>query len=105
MSSESLLQTIETLTEDVSQRDVMIKALRLTIEKLKIELTHLRRMRYGRSSEKMDAAQSQLELLSAALAPLVPVSGLISPDAFCAHSQGRQHCYRLQRSSCPHPGH
>ena len=27
MSSESLLQTIETLTDDVTQRDVMIKAL------------------------------------------------------------------------------
>ena len=30
MSSEALLQTIETLTEDVTQRDVTIKALRLT---------------------------------------------------------------------------
>ena len=66
MSSEAQPKTIETLTEDVTQRDITIKALRLTIEKLKIELTHLRRMRYGRSSEKMDAAQAQLELLSAA---------------------------------------
>ena len=86
MSSESLLQTIETLTEDVSQRDVMIKALRLTIEKLKIELTHLRRMRYGRSSEKMDAAQAQLELLSAALAPLVPVNAAVEDTTGAADS-------------------
>ena len=86
MSSESLLQTIETLTEDVSQRDVMIKALRLTIEKLKIELTHLRRMRYGRSSEKMDAAQAQLELLSAALAPLVPVNAVVDDTTGAADS-------------------
>jgi hypothetical protein len=35
--------------------------LRLANEKMKVELTHLRRMRYGRSSEKMDAAQSQVE--------------------------------------------
>ena len=73
MSSNALLQTIDTLTQDVVQRDLTIKALRLTIEKLKIELTHLKRMRYGRSSEKMEAAQVQLELLSAALAPLLPL--------------------------------
>jgi transposase len=86
MSSEALLQTIETLTEDVTQRDVTIKALRLTIEKLKIELTHLRRMRYGRSSEKMDAAQAQLELLSAALAPLVPVNAAVDDTTGAADS-------------------
>lgn len=73
MSSQALPKTVEMLTEDVTQRDATIKALRLTIEKLKIELTHLKRMRYGRSSEKMDAAQTQLELLSAALAPLMPL--------------------------------
>jgi transposase len=76
MSSDSQLQTIEILKQDLTQRDLEIRALRLAMEKMKLELTHLRRMRYGRSSEKMDAAQSQLELLSAALAPLVPVSGL-----------------------------
>lgn len=79
MSSEAQLQTIDTLMQDVTQRDVTIKALRLTIEKLKIELTHLRRMRFGRSSEKMDAAQAQLELLSAALAPLVPMPASDAP--------------------------
>ena len=86
MSSQALLQTIETLTEDLTQRDVTIKALRLTIEKLKIELTHLRRMRYGRSSEKMDAAQAQLELLSAALAPLLPVNAAVDDTAGAAGS-------------------
>lgn len=74
MSSDVLLPTIDTLTQDVVQRDLTIKALRLTVEKLKIELAHLKRMRYGRSSEKMEATQVQLELLSAALAPLLPVS-------------------------------
>ena len=73
MSSDTLLQTIDTLTQDVVQRDLTIKALHLTIEKLKMELPHLKRMRYGRSSERVEAAQIQLELLSAALAPLLPV--------------------------------
>ena len=38
MSSEAQPKTIETLTEDVTQRDITIKALRLTIERLKIEI-------------------------------------------------------------------
>ena len=76
MSSDTQLQTIESLKQDLTQRDLEIRALRLANEKMKVELTHLRRMRYGRSSEKMDAAQSQLELLSAALAPVVLVSAL-----------------------------
>ena len=76
MSSDTQLQTIESLMQDLTQRDLEIRALRLANEKMKVELTHLRRMRYGRSSEKMDAAQSQMELLSAALAPVVPVSAL-----------------------------
>jgi transposase len=72
MSSEMLLHKIDALTQDVVQRDVQLKALRLTIEKLKIELTYLKRMRYGRSSEKMDSADLQLELLGAALTALQP---------------------------------
>lgn len=87
MNSNTLLQTIDTLTQDVVQRDLTIKALRLTIEKLKMELTHLKRMRYGRSSEKVEAAQVQLELLSAALAPLLPLLPLSVPatDSFGAN--------------------
>ena len=70
MDSPSLLQKIDTLTQGVKQRDVELKTLRLTIEKLKIELTYLRRMRYGRSSAKMDNPDLQLELLGAALTPI-----------------------------------
>ncbi len=33
---------------------------RLEIEKLKVELARLRRLRFGRSSEKLDAAIAQL---------------------------------------------
>lgn len=80
MSSDLLLQTIDILTQDVVQRDRTIQALRLTIEKLKIELTHLKRMRYGRSSEQMESAQAQLELLGEVLAPLLAVSAPTSDD-------------------------
>ena len=52
MSSQALPKTLEMLTADVTQRDATIKALRLTIDKLKIELTHLKRMRYGRPARR-----------------------------------------------------
>jgi len=72
MDSQTLLQKIDALTQGVVQRDVELKTLRLTIEKLKIELSYLKRMRYGRSSEKMDNVDLQLELLGAALTPMQP---------------------------------
>ncbi len=78
-----MLQQIDTLTQGVVQRDLELRTLRLTIEKLKIELSYLKRMRYGRASEKMDNPDSQLELLGAALAPmqLAAESGVESKDA------------------------
>lgn len=87
MSSEVLLQKIDDLTHGVVQRDIELKTLRLTIEKLKMELSYLKRMRYGRASEKMDSPDSQLELLGAALVSIhnglqnAVESGAISPGA------------------------
>jgi transposase len=65
------------------QRDIELKTLRLTVEKLKMELSHLKRMRYGRASEKMDSPDSQLELLGAALVPIQSAveGGAPSPGA------------------------
>lgn len=81
MSFEILLQKIDTLTQGVVQRDVELKTLRLTIEKLKIELSYLKRMRYGRASEKMDKPDLQLELLNAALTPMAPsVESAVAPQ-------------------------
>ena len=79
MSSENLLQKIDALTQGVEQRDAQLKTLRLTIEKLKIELCYLKRMRYGRSSEKMDNPELQLELLGGALAPTQAVMAEAQP--------------------------
>lgn len=76
-----MLQKLDALTQGVEQRDVELKALRLTIEKLKLELTYLRRMRYGRASEKLEHADAQLELLGAALTPVQPQVGTDSADS------------------------
>lgn len=42
MSSEVLLQKIDALTQGVVHRDAQLKTLRLTIEKLKMELSYLK---------------------------------------------------------------
>ncbi|MFZ3140729.1 hypothetical protein [Polaromonas sp.] len=68
MSSHALLlQQIDALEQGVAQRDLEIGALRLAIDKLILELFHLRRMRYGRSSEKVDSPELPLKLPGAAL--------------------------------------
>ena len=70
MSSHALLllQQIDALAQGVAQRDEQIGALRLAIDKLTLELFHLRRMRYGRSSEKVDSAELPLKVPGAAVA-------------------------------------
>ena len=69
MSSHALLQQIDALKQGVAQRDLEIGALRLAIDKLTLELFHLRRMRYGRSSEKADSPELALKVPGAAPQP------------------------------------
>jgi hypothetical protein len=49
-----LLAKIETLTKTVEQQGGALKTAHLTIDKLNLELSYLKRMRYGRASEKLD---------------------------------------------------
>jgi transposase len=64
-----LLAKIETLTKTVAQQGGALKTAHLTIDKLNLELSYLKRMRYGRASEKLDH-EGQLELMNAALMPV-----------------------------------
>jgi len=74
MSSHALLlQQIDALAQGARQRDLEIGALRLAIDKLTLELFHLRRMRYGRSSEQMDNGSVQPEPPVMALAAVQPI--------------------------------
>ena len=68
MTADALQAQIDTLTKALGQRDESLKAAKLLIDKLTLEVTYLRRMRYGRSSEKLDH-DTQLELMNGALAP------------------------------------
>ena len=63
-----LLAKIDALTKTVEQRDGALKTAHLTIDKLNLELSYLKRMRYGRASEKLDH-EGQLELMNSTLAP------------------------------------
>lgn len=58
MTTDAQQARIDSLTGE-------LKLAHLTIDKLKIELSYLRRMQYGRSSEKLDHA-GQLELMDSA---------------------------------------
>ena len=69
MTADTQLSQIEQLTCMVKLGQESLKSAKLLIDKLTLEVTYLRRMRYGRSSEKLDH-ETQLELMSAAMAPV-----------------------------------
>lgn len=68
MTTDARQATINTLTKVVEQRDQALKIAHLTIDKLKIELSYLKRMKYGRSSEKLDH-DGQLALIDSGMVP------------------------------------
>src|SRR5690606_40295406 len=52
---------IESLKRLVIEQRALLLSREVEIEKLKIELAHLKRLRFGRSSEKLDERIAQLE--------------------------------------------
>lgn len=48
------------LSEQVTRRDTQLHAAQIKIQALTLELAHLRRMRFGASSEALSAAQRDL---------------------------------------------
>ncbi|CAN5264510.1 hypothetical protein BH10PSE16_BH10PSE16_40460 [soil metagenome] len=100
MSSHALLlQQIDALKQGVAQRDVQIGALRLAIDKLTLELFHLRRMRYGRSSEQMDNGGVQPSGAALAAVQPTPLRRLTNPRALLKWPTLRMHA----RSARPLP--
>ena len=59
MTTDVLQAKIDTLTQTVERQGGALKTAHLTIDKLKLELAYLRRIRYGRSSEQIDAQQME----------------------------------------------
>jgi hypothetical protein len=93
MTSEDLQASNVALSGEARRAQESLKIALLTIDKLKLELAYLRRMKYGRSSEQLEHAQ--LELVGGMVAAPVaePASNVTSIEA------GRK-----KRVSKPRPG-
>ena len=60
MTFEELLASNAALSGEVQRSQEALKIALLTIDKLKVEVAYLRRMKYGRSSEQLEHAQLEL---------------------------------------------
>jgi transposase len=72
MTLTELLTNNAALSGEVKRSHEALKIAQLTIDKMKVELAYLRRMKYGRSSEKLEHAQ--LELVGGQVAPPVQLA-------------------------------
>lgn len=78
MTSQELLALNAVLSGEVQRSQEALKIALLTVEKLKVELAYLRRMKYGRSSEQLEHAQLELvggQLAQPATTSAEPASG------------------------------
>jgi len=60
------------LKQQLEERDRTVETLQLEVERLKIQLARLRRWKFGRSSEQMELAITQIELSLEALTAVIP---------------------------------
>lgn len=60
MTFEDLVTSNTALSGELRRAHEALKIAQLTIEKMKVELAYLRRMKYGRSSEKLEHVQLEL---------------------------------------------
>jgi len=97
MTPEELLNTNAMLSHEVERSKEALKIALLTVEKLKVEVAYLRRMKYGRSSEQLENAQ--LELVGAQLAqPAVAAEGADHPSNVTSIEQARKKRQTRQRA-------
>jgi transposase len=81
VTSDQLLASNAALSGEVKRSQEALKIAHLTIEKLKVEVAYLRRMKYGRSSEKLE--NPQLELVGGH----AQITAVASPDAEACEEQ------------------
>jgi len=81
MTSEDLLAHNAALNGEVRRTQESLKIALLTIDKLKLELAYLRRMKYGRSSEQFEHAQLELVGGMVATPATEPASNVTSIEA------------------------
>jgi transposase len=86
MTWDELVASNAALSGEVRRSHEALKIAQLTIDKMKVELAYLRRMKYGRSSERLEQPQPQLELVGGQTAP---VAGMPSTQAERVGMTGR----------------
>jgi transposase len=104
MASDAQQDKIETLTGALAQRDAALKIAHLTIDKLKLELSYLRRMQYGRSSEKLDH-DGQLELMDSGMVPAPAANDPAAPTVPPAADSGKKRSAKSRTGSRELPAH
>jgi transposase len=93
MTSEELQASNVALSGEMRRTQESLKIALLTIDKLKVELAYLRRMKYGRSSEQLEHAQLEL------------VGGMVAtPTAEQASNVTSIETARKKRAPKPRPG-
>jgi transposase len=107
MTWDELLASNAALSGEVRRSHEALKIAQLTIDKMKVELAYLRRMKYGRSSERLDQPQPQLELVGGQAAA---VAGMPSTQAEPGGDDGQKSNVsslekaRAKRQPKPRPG-
>lgn len=104
MTSDVQQAQIETLTGALAQRDASLKIAHLTIDKLKLELSYLRRMQYGRSSEKLDH-DGQLELMDSGMAPMPAANDPSAPNVTPIAEGGKKRSAKSRAGQRELPAH
>jgi transposase len=97
MTSEELHANNAALSGEVRRTQESLKIALLTIDKLKLELAYLRRMKYGRSSEQMEHAQ--LELVGGMMGSTVEAPATEPASNVTSIEAGRK-----KRAAKPRPG-
>ena len=80
MRKDQLPDDIETLKRLVIEQASALHSERLLVEKLKLQIARLRRMQFGRSSERHDAQIAQLELIVEELESNLPPQDETAPS-------------------------
>jgi transposase len=104
MASDTQQDTIDTLSITLAQRDASLKVAHLTIDKLKLELSYLRRMQYGRSSEKLDH-DGQLELMDSNMAPVPAANDPAAPNVTPIAEGGKKRSAKSRAGQRELPAH
>ena len=103
MTLDDALQRNAELGTRVLQLQDELRVARLAIDKLKVEVTYLRRMKYGRSSERLE--HPQLELVGGQVAPAEPPEPAGTGKVASLDEQRRKRSFRPRPNLRELPAH